>query len=59
MAMGDNGGDAPNYFPNSFDNIAPIRHINLSEEELDSAHVAFFDRNKDDNDRYTQRAFIF
>lgn len=36
-----------------------IRHINLSEEELDSAHVAFFDRNKDDNDHYTQLWLLY
>ncbi|ELB1369623.1 catalase, partial [Elizabethkingia anophelis] len=59
MAMGDNGGDAPNYFPNSFDNIAPDPTYKPFEEELDSAHVAFFDRNKDDNDHYTQPGLLY
>lgn len=59
MAMGDNGGDAPNYFPNSFDSITPDPSYKPFEEELDSAHVAFFDRNKDDNDHYTQPGLLY
>jgi catalase len=45
MAMGDNGGDAL-IISNSFDNITPDPAYKPFEEELDSAHVAFFDRNK-------------
>lgn len=59
MAYGDNGGDAPNYYPNSFDDIQPDPAYKDFEEELDSAFVANYDRNKDDNDHYTQPGLLY
>lgn len=54
MALGNNGGDAPNYYPNSFDDLQPDPAYQNYEEELGSSLISNFDRNKDDNDHFSQ-----
>ncbi len=51
--------DAPNYHPNSFDDIKPDPSYKKFEEELDSNRVAHFDRNENDNDHYTQPGLLY
>ncbi|QCX52986.1 catalase [Elizabethkingia sp. JS20170427COW] len=54
MALGNNGGDAPNYYPNSFDDLQPDPAYQNYEEELGSSLISNFDSNKDDNDHFSQ-----
>lgn len=60
MRFDDNGGDSPNYFPNSFDNIEleSTRKEGINYE-LKSNEVGYFDRNDNDNDHYTQPGNLF
>ncbi|KQR95019.1 catalase [Chryseobacterium sp. Leaf180] len=51
--------DKPNYFPNSFDNIQPDAAYKNFEYELDSTHVANFNRNENDDDHYTQPGLLY
>ena len=51
--------DAPNYFPNSFDNIKPDADYKNFEYDLDSNHVANFNRNENDDDHYTQPGLLY
>jgi catalase len=55
MRVDGNGGESPNYFPNSFDTIKPdpaFRHLPF---ELDNLVADNYDRNdKGDNDHYSQ-----
>ncbi|WP_046244021.1 catalase [Hymenobacter terrenus] len=60
MALGDNGGPGPNYFPNSFD--GPIEDKTVAEpiQELDG-FAARYDRNEGpgNDDHYTQAGNLF
>jgi catalase len=55
MRVDGNGGESPNYYPNSFDSIKPdpaYRHLPL---ELDNLVADNYDRNGEgDNDHYSQ-----
>ena len=51
--------DKPNYYPNSFENVlADISYKNF-EYELDSNHIANFNRNENDDDHYTQPGLLY
>lgn len=55
MAVNGNGGSAPNYFPNSFDNIKPDEAYKELPLKLDSDIAAVYDRNAPgEDDHYTQ-----
>ena len=59
MRFDGNSGDAPNYYPNSFDgNYQDEKYKGISYE-LDSNEVAYFDRNQNDDDHYTQPGILF
>jgi len=51
--------DKPNYFPNSFDDNTPDSSYKSFEYELDSAHVASYNRNENDDDHYTQPGLLY
>jgi catalase len=60
MRVDGNGGDAPNYFPNSFDGIYPDASYKEPAMDLDSTVADWFDRNgENDNDHYTQPGTLF
>ncbi|HLX12623.1 MAG TPA: catalase, partial [Bacteroidota bacterium] len=59
MQLGDNGGAAPNYRPNSFDNIIADESYKEQAVQLDSTVADWFDRNKDDDDHYTQPGILY
>lgn len=59
MADAKNYGDAPNYHPNSFDDIVPDSTYKNFEYELDSNLVANFNRNENDDDHYTQPGLLY
>jgi catalase len=55
MRLDGNGGDAPNYFPNSFDNIKADEAYRQMPFELDSDVADHYDRNgESENDHYSQ-----
>lgn len=59
MRFDGNSGDAPNYYPNSFDgNYQDEKYKGISYE-LDSNEVAYFDRNENDGDHFTQPGILF
>ena len=59
MADSSQYKDAPNYFPNSFDDIQPDHDYKNFEYDVESSHVANFDRNENDNDHYTQPGLLY
>jgi catalase len=60
MAVNGNGEDAPNYFPNSFDDIEVDKSYNEPAMQLESSVADWFDRNgANDNDHYTQPGILF
>jgi len=59
MSVDGNGGDSPNYFPNSFDNIETDYSDKEPAMKLDSAVADVYDRNMNDNDYYTQPGDLF
>jgi catalase len=59
MQVGDNGGAAPNYRPNSFDNIVADESYKEPAMELESTIADWFDRNENDNDHYTQPGMLY
>jgi catalase len=60
MALNGNGGSAPNYFPNSFDNIKPDAAYAEPPLELDSLIADWYDRNAEgENDHYTQPGIFY
>jgi catalase len=59
MRFDGNGGSAPNYYPNSFDNIYEDENAKGQPYELESNVVAYFDRNENDDDHYTQPGNLF
>ncbi|WP_210148298.1 catalase [Chryseobacterium scophthalmum] len=59
MADSSEYQDKPNYHPNSFDDIQPDSSYKNFEYELDSNHVANFNRNENDDDHYTQPGLLY
>lgn len=59
MRFDGNGGSAPNYRPNSFDDLVEDENYKGLPYELDSNVVGYFDRNKNDDDHYTQPGNLF
>jgi catalase len=60
MAINGNGEDAPNYFPNSFDDIEVDKSYREPAMQLESSVADWFDRNgANDNDHYTQPGNLF
>ncbi|MEK6614984.1 MAG: catalase-related domain-containing protein, partial [Bacteroidota bacterium] len=56
---GDKGGAAPNYRPNSFDDIIVDENYKESPMKLNSNIADWFDRNENDNDHYTQPGLLY
>jgi catalase len=55
MRMDGNGGSAPNYFPNSFDNIVADENYKGLPQELDWSVAGWYDRNgTGEDDHYSQ-----
>ncbi|HNT93959.1 MAG TPA: catalase-related domain-containing protein, partial [Bacteroidales bacterium] len=54
-----NGGSAPNYYPNSFDDIEADKDYREHPMELGSVVADYWDRNKNDNDHYSQAGALF
>ncbi len=60
MRVDGNGGDAPNYWPNSFDGIYADASYKEPAQALESTVADWFDRNgENDNDHYTQPGNLF
>jgi len=59
MRVDGNSGAGPNYYPNSFDNIEADRSYKEPAMKLDSDVADSFDRNKDDDDHFTQPGNLF
>ena len=59
MQVGDNGGANPNYRPNSFDDIVVDESYKEPPAQLESNIADWFDRNKNDNDHYTQPGMLY
>lgn len=59
MRFDGNNGSAPNYFPNSFDGNFEDPKAKGLPYELESNTVAYYDRNENDNDHYTQPGELF
>ena len=60
FAINGNGEDAPNYFPNSFDNITVETEYKEPAMSLESTLADWYDRNGEgENDHYTQPGLLF
>lgn len=59
MRFDGNGGSAPNYRPNSFDDIYEDENYKGQPYELESNIVGYFNRNENDNDHYSQPKALF
>lgn len=61
MRIDENGGDDPNYFPNSFGDVMPDPSYKEPAWELDSNVADWYDRNggEGDNDHYTQPGDLY
>ncbi|WDO12762.1 catalase [Flavobacterium sp. WW92] len=60
MRVDGNGGSAPNYFPNSFDDIVVDQSYKEPAWALESNVAAWYDRNAEgENDHYTQPGNLF
>ncbi|MFZ4927980.1 catalase [Chryseobacterium sp. Mn2064] len=59
MKFTDNGGDSPNYFPNSFDGNFEDPSYKTRPQVLQSNVAGYFDRNENDDDHYTQPGILF
>lgn len=60
MRIDGNGGSAPNYFPNSFDDIVVDQSYKEPVWALESNVAAWYDRNAEgENDHYTQPGNLF
>ncbi|MDX9728567.1 MAG: catalase [Bacteroidales bacterium] len=59
LALDGNGGSAPNYFPNSFDDIEADKEYKEPPMSLESDVADTWDRNKNDNDHYSQAGALF
>ena len=59
MADSSHYKDAPNYFPNSFDDSKADESYKNFEYDLDSTRVGNFNRNENDDDHYTQPGLLY
>lgn len=59
MALDGNGGSGPNYFPNSFDDIEADKEYKEPPMSLESDVADTWDRNKNDDDHYSQPGTLF
>ena len=60
MRVDGNGGSAPNYFPNSFDDIYADQNYKEPAEQLHSNVADWYDRNAEgENDHYTQPGLLY
>lgn len=60
MRIDGNSGSAPNYFPNSFDNIYADASLKEPAQIMDSNVADWYDRNMEgDNDHYTQPGVLY
>lgn len=61
MRIDENGNDDPNYYPNSFGDVAPDLSYKEPAWELDSNVADWYDRNagEGDNDHYTQPGDLY
>ena len=61
MRIDENGNDDPNYYPNSFGDVAPDPSYKEPAWELDSNVADWYDRNAGpgDNDHYTQPGDLY
>jgi catalase len=60
MRVDGNGEDAPNYFPNSFDNIEADASYKQPPMNLESNIADWYDRNSaGENDHYTQPGILY
>lgn len=60
MRLDGNGGSAPNYFPNSFDDIQADSHYQDVPVTLESTVAGWFDRNgPGENDHYSQPGIFY
>jgi catalase len=59
MRVDGNSGGSPNYFPNSFDDIEAGRDYKEPAFRLDGDLADSYDRNRDDDDHYTQPGELF
>ncbi len=60
MRVDGNGGSAPNYWPNSMDEIVADESYKEPGMELDSLHADWYDRNAPgEDDHYSQPAALF
>ena len=59
MSVEGNGGPAPNYFPNSFDDIVANMIYKEASIKLDSTLADYYDRNENDDDHFTQPGTLF
>ncbi|SFI43220.1 catalase [Halpernia frigidisoli] len=59
MADSSQYKDEPNYYPNSFGNVSPAEKYKNFEYNLDSLHVANFNRNANEDDHYTQPGLLY
>ena len=59
MADSSHYKDAPNYFPNSCDDIEADKSYKNFEYDLDSTRVGNFNRNENDDDHYTQPGLLY
>jgi catalase len=60
MAVNGNGGSAPNYFPNSFDDITVDESYKEPAMQLESTLADWYDRNAPgENDHYSQPGALF
>ena len=54
-----NGEDKPNYWPNRFDDIEADKNYKEPSFQLDSTIVDSYDRNKNDDDHFSQPGTLF
>jgi catalase len=60
MRVDGNSGGAPNYFPNSFDNVKPDESYKQPAWQLDSNMADWYNRNAEgENDHYTQPGIFY
>lgn len=59
MNVTGNGGGAPNYFPNSFDDIEADKDYKEPAMNLESNIADTYDRNENDDDHFTQPGLLF
>ncbi|MDG5799474.1 catalase [Marinilabiliaceae bacterium ANBcel2] len=59
MTVNGNGGAAPNYYPNSYDEIVADKKYKEPGQQLNSDYADSYDRNDNEDDHYTQPGDLF